>query len=301
MLLGGGEVGISLLWALVEWSRFARLAQLVLLWPDLLNNSLNRYLKHYGNDLIVDPTPQDLRLLGLMPRMEPDTPLRMCGRNLEQARIIKVAHEDYGLPLSRIICQRYDDAYAQELIRTWDIDVLLLAAYGGKIGDKTVEMVGGNVYILHPGFSNDMDADPTLVRKAPKEPKRREKVFLPEHSRGKDIMERIVATSAPQSLKVYLMRAGPGWDDGEVVAMTHEFGGSDFLDREMRPEYLPERVKAALTVISTKFGELARYDLLPQLFTLNELVPYFRNGQLLKMGFPADAVRKARKRFDEKQ
>lgn len=254
LVLGGHYHGCNALWALLTMSTLRAVFDVVGLWADWHNNETNRLWRHHRKGKARDRARQ---------------------------RIVDYAQR-LGLARGRIICRPFDGRRLCSLIKRLNVDVIVIATFGGKVPREAIELVDGNVFVCHPCFEIE-DDDETL----------------PQISRGARVMDKIVREGGIQAaMQIALLRANEKFDDGPIVGVTRVFAGPLFDPEDMICSREAWRNIEAQKISASFVGSLLRDHLIRQVVTPKDVLELgFSKQRLFKLGYSYRQLKKAGMKF----
>lgn len=250
LLLGGHLHGCSALDALMEMDTLKAWCEVVGVWCDYNNNVARRLYRHYDD------------------------------AEFEQRRILERC-QTHKLPAERTIFEQFDGEKLCRLIEEWEVDVIVIATFGGLVPQKAIDLVRGDCFVCHPCFE------------LPKEGAE----YLPMESRGARVMDRIVSATVGKvvSIEIALLRATDRFDEGPVVATTFASPAISFSGYEWEDNWHRFRVQRAQAASATQVGALLRYNLMHAVLSVKEAREAgFTWEDLVKRNFKKGEIRRAK-------
>lgn len=251
LFLGGHFHGCNALDALCTMDTLKSWLQVAGVWCDYNNNVARRLYRHYK-----DP-------------------------EFEQRRILERAQR-LGIPADRTIFAQFDGDRLCELIEEWEVDLLVVATFGGLIPQRAIDLVHGKCFICHPCFELPDGAE-----------------YLPPESRGARVMDRIVSShnEGVVNIEIALLRATDRFDEGPVLASTYASPGISFAGWEWDEDQLPLRVQRGQESSALLVGALIRYNLMHCVLSAREAREAgFTWKQLIKRNYTESELEKAGKK-----
>ena len=251
LFLGGHYHGCNALDALCTMDTLKSWSEVVGVWCDYNNNVARRLYRHYD---------------------DPD---------FEQRRILERC-ELHQIPAERTLFEQFDGEKLCRLIEEWEIDILVVATFGGLIPQKAIDLVKGNCFICHPCFELPDGAK-----------------YLPAESRGARVMDRLVssANKGVVQIEIALLRATDRFDEGPVLATTYASPGISFAGWEWDDDQLPLRVHHGQVGSAGLVGALIRYNLMHCVLSAKEAREAgFTWKQLIKRNYSEGELEKAGKK-----
>ncbi len=248
LFLGGHFHGCNALDALVTMDTLKSWLEVAGVWCDYQNNVERRLYRHYD-----DPEFEQHRIL-------------------ERAQLL-------GIPANRTLFERFDGERLCKLIKEWEVDIIVVATFGGLIPQEAIDLVDGNCFICHPCFELPEDAE-----------------FLPAESRGARVMDRIVSSTNRQvtNMEIALLRATDRFDEGPVIASTFANTAISFSGYEWDDDWLRFRVQRAQIASAQAVSGLLRYNLMHAVLSAAEAREAgFTWKELVKRNYSDKELRKA--------